>query len=113
MASPKLSEVISLTDLRINQQVTKTSAGVYVLDASSTGPFTSSYVGRSDTDLNKRLHDWVGKYKYFKGTYCASPKQAFEAECNLYHDLTPPDNVNHPARPSGSGWECPRCTIFD
>jgi hypothetical protein len=113
MASPTLSDPITLNDVRINQTITKTSAGVYVLDKTSTGPFVASYVGRSDGDLNKRLQNWVGKYNYFKAAYCSSPKVAFEAECNLYHDLTPPDNSVHPARPSGSNWECPRCTIFD
>ncbi len=112
MAVPKLSDLFSLTDEMIGAQVTKTSPGVYVLDATSTGSFTNSYVGRSDTDLNKRLHDWVGKYKYCKTQYCDSPKAAFEAECELYHAFSPKDNVNHPARPNGSSWVCPRCYLF-
>lgn len=70
MAVPELSDVFALTDESIDAKVTKTSPGVYVLDATSSGPFTASYVGRSDTDLNARLHNWVGgKYKFFKAHY--------------------------------------------
>jgi hypothetical protein len=113
MPSPTLSSLFSLTDDEINSQVTKTSAGVYALDATSSGGFTVSYVGRSDTDLKKRLHDWIGKYRYFKYAYCSSAKAAFEAECNLYHDNKPPDNQVHPKRPDDSGWKCPSCRVFD
>ncbi len=113
MAVPSLFGMFALTDEVIDAQVTKISPGVYVLDATSSGPWTDSYVGRSDTDLNGRLHDWVGKYKYFKAAYLPSAKAAFEAECELYHALRPKDNVNHPARPAFSGWTCPRCYIFD
>jgi len=112
MAVPELSGLFALTDEMIDAQVTKESPGVYVLDATSSGPFTVSYVGRSDTNLNGRLHDWVGTYRYFKARYCGSPKEAFEAECELYHALSPKDNTNHPARPSGSNWVCPRCYVF-
>ena len=112
MAVPDLSEHFALTDAMIDAKVTKKSPGVYVLDATSSGPFIVSYVGRSDVNLNSRLHDWVGKYKYFKARYCDSAKAAFEAECELYHALSPKDNANHPARPTGSNWVCPRCYIF-
>src|SRR6266436_7641181 len=112
MAVPKLSDIIALIDAEIDAKVTKISPGVYVLDKTSSGPFTASYVGRSDVDLNGRLHQWVGKYKYFKACYFDSAKAAFEAECELYHALSPKDNTNHPARPSGSNWVCPRCYVF-
>lgn len=112
MASPTLSDTFSLDHDRINQKIIYASPGVYVLDATTSGGFTVSYTGRSDTDVNKRLHDWVGKYKYFKFAYSSSPKDAFEGECNLYHDYRPADNAVHPARPNGSGWKCPRCGIF-
>jgi len=110
----ELSDPVSLSDEKIDLKVTKVSPGVYVLDdTDSSHPFNNAYVGRSDTDVNGRLHDWTGKgYKYFKFAYCSSAKAAFEVECELYHDLKPPDNVNHPARPSGSNWVCPRCWIY-
>lgn len=113
MPSPKLSDPFVLTEAKIDETVRKTSAGVYVLDSTDTAPFVVSYVGRSDVDLNKRLKKWVGTYQYFKAAYSSSPKAAFEGECHLYHDYEPSDNQVHPARPENSGWECPRCTIFD
>jgi hypothetical protein len=113
MAVPDLSGPFALTDDEIDAKVTKTSPGVYVLDATSSGPFKASYVGRSDTDLNARLHHWAGgKYKFFMARYYSTAKEAFEAECELFHALAPPDNTNHPARPSGSNWVCPRCWVF-
>lgn len=115
MAVPELSNPFQLTDEVIDAKVTKTSPGVYVLDATTDGTFKNHYVGRSDNDLNARLHKWAagGKYKYFRASYCDSAKEAFEAECELFHALAPPDNTNHPARPNGSNWACPRCYIFD
>jgi hypothetical protein len=114
MGSSQLSAVLALNADRIDGNVSRTSPGVYALDSTSGGGFTYSYVGRSDSDLNARLHSWVGgKYKYFKAAYCSSAKDAFEAECNLYHEFNPPDNSVHPARPSRTSWECPRCAIFD
>src|SRR5256885_4834725 len=98
----QMSKPIKLADKRINEEVTETSPGVYALDATTAGPFTVSRIGRSDTDLNNRLHDYVGEYEYFRFAYSSSPKRAFEAECELYHDHHPPDNVIHPDRPDGS-----------
>jgi len=112
-----LSGLGSLTNEKIDQMVTQTSPGVYVLDKATTGPFHVDYVGRSDDDLNPRLKTHVGsEYKYFKFDYAASPKNAFEKECELYHDFGGPegslDNKVHPDRPTGSDWKCPRCSIF-
>jgi hypothetical protein len=114
MSSPDLSNLYQLTNQKIENQVTETSAGVYALDASSSANFVYSYVGRSDTDVAGRLKKWVGpKYQFFKFAYCSSPKAAFEAECVLYHRENPPDNDVHPKRPDDSAWKCPRCNIFN
>lgn len=114
MASPTLSSLIILKAEDIDKEIARTSAGVYALDATTDSGFTFSYVGRSDTDVAGRLKKYVGtKYRFFKFAYCASSKSAFEAECELYHDQSPKDNVNHPDRPDGSGWKCPRCKKLD
>ena len=114
MASPTLSSMITLKAEDIDKEVAKNSAGVYALDATTTPGFTFSYVGRSESDVAGRLKTYVGsKYKFFKFAYCSSAKSAFEAECELYHDHQPPDNIYHPARPEGSNWKCPRCKAFD
>src|SRR5215831_3968013 len=72
MGSQNLSAGFALTDARIDETVRRASPGVYVLDRTTTGPFTVHYAGRSDTDLNARLHQWAEtKYKFFKAHYCS------------------------------------------
>jgi hypothetical protein len=102
-----------LDDATINTTVTKKSAGNYALGKTAeNGTFLVYYVGRSDDNLNSRLHAHAGKYTKFKYGYAASSKAAFDKECELYHDFAPPDNSIHPARPEGSNWKCPRCRTF-
>ena len=48
----------------------------------------------------------------FKYGYSASSQTAFEKECQLFHDISPPGNRLHPARPKGTTWRCPRCQMF-
>lgn len=112
-----LSELHGLSNEKVDTYVTQTKPGVYALDETTKGPFTVSYVGRSDTNLNQRLKDWVGsKYKYFEFDYATSPKDAFEKECELWHDFAGPegklDNKQHPERPDETDWKCPKCNIF-
>ena len=109
MASSGLKGSFVLTDDKIDEEITQTSAGAYALGYTTDSTFTIEYVGRSDTDVNDRLHDHVGKYKRFKYDYFSSPKAAFEKECCLWHDFNPRDNKVHPARPAGTNWKCPRC----
>jgi hypothetical protein len=112
-----LSALNSLTNEKIDTIVTQTKPGVYVLDKTTGGTFRVSYVGRADKDLNRRLKDWVGKYKYFKFDYATSPKDAFEKECELWHDFGGPqgklDNDKHPERPDETNWKCPKCKTFE
>lgn len=111
-----LSALDSLTNEKIDSLVTQTKPGVYALDKTTGAGFQVSYVGRADIDLNRRLKDWVGKYKYFKFEYATSPKDAFEKECELWHDFGGPqgklDNDKHPERPDETNWKCPKCDIF-
>jgi hypothetical protein len=112
-----LSDLNRLSNEKIDAVVTRTAPGVYALDPTERGAFVVKYVGRSDDDLNKRLKDWVGtKYVYFKFDYATSPKNAFEKECELYHDNGGPegklDNEIHPRRPDGTDWKCPRCKTY-
>jgi len=107
----------SLTVEAIDREVTRTSPGNYALGyTSSDGTFIVKYVGRSDSDVNGRLKNWLGSYEQFKFSYATSAKAAFEKECRNYHDFGEKealDNASHPGRPSGSGWQCPICTIFE
>ena len=104
---------------KIDEEVTKKAAGNYALGyKNEESVFIVKYVGRADSDLNKRLKDHIGEnYKYFKYSYATSPKAAFEKECENYHDFGENkklDNEIHPDRPSNSkDWSCPRCNIYD
>jgi hypothetical protein len=44
----------------IDNLITRTSAGNYALGYMDGGEFNVFYVGRSDSDLKRRLHEWVG-----------------------------------------------------
>jgi hypothetical protein len=101
----------TLDSKTVDSTVTRTSPGVYVLAGAASN--VAKRVGRSDTDVRTRLKSYVGKYHRFWFAYASSPKDAFEKECHLWHDLKPTDNVIHPDRPIGSGWRCPVCKIFD
>lgn len=103
------SETISLSEKMIDQSINYKSPGTYVLDKTPSGPFTVSYVGRSDDDVAGRLkkHAVKGVYKYFKFEYAANARSAFERECSLYHYYPNLDNYIHPARPEGTRYLCP------
>ncbi len=107
-----------LTEQAIDQRVTRKSAGNYALTKSLEETFVVNYVGRSDEDVAGRLKQWArqGAYKRFKFRYATSPKAAFEKECVNYHDFGEPDgkldNMQHPDRPNGTDWKCPRCKVF-
>ena len=104
-----------LTRTGIANAVQSISPGAYALGkANAEGVFLVYRVGRSDEDVGGRLKDYVNEwYPQFLFGYYSSPRAAFEKECNLYHDFSPPDNIIHPDRPEGSNWRCPRCTVFD
>lgn len=104
-----------LTSDSVSKNVTSTSPGAYVLGRlGNDGVFYIGYAGRSDDDVAARLTQHVPEpYPQFMFGYYLSAKAAFEKECHLYHDFSPGDNKVHPARPRGTNWKCPRCTIFD
>ena len=110
MPASGLSGPYALNDDTIDKIITRTSAGSYALGETKTdGMFYIDYAGRSDGDVNGRLHDHAGRYKQFKYGYFPTAKAAFEKECNLYHDFSPRDNKVHPARSPNTNWTCPRC----
>lgn len=117
MASTGLKGPFLLTSEKIDEEVTEISPGTYVLGhLNDEDVFIVKYVGRSDEDLNDRLHDWIDEYKRFKFGYFNSEKEAFEKECIIYHDFGESeslDNEIHPDRPDNTDWECPSCAIFD
>lgn len=97
----------------IDAVVMRRSAGVYALGhTNAQGLFCISHIGRSDSDIRARLLDYIGSDMLFKFGYCSASQTAFERECGLFHDFSPPGNRLHPDRPKGTRWRCPRCQIF-
>lgn len=118
MPSLDMKGPYALTKSKIDEVVTKTSAGNYALGhTNDNGAFIVQYVGRSDSDVNAELKSKTNtKYKQFKFSYATSPKAAFEKECRNYHDFGGKDKLDndiHPARPADTDWKCPVCKIFD
>jgi hypothetical protein len=116
MGNLNMNGPYQLNNENIDAEVTKTSPGNYALGYSKKSTFYVKYVGRSDTNLNKRLKNWVDEYKEFKYSYASSPKSAFEKECSNFHEFGEADsldNENHPQRPDNSNWKCPQCNLFN
>lgn len=117
MASLGMNGPFVFTASEIDKQITRTSEGNYALGRiNDKGSFVVKYVGRADSDVNDRIKDHLGKsYSHFKFSYATSPKNAFEKECQNYHDFNTNnglDNKIHPDRPSGTNWKCPCCDKF-
>lgn len=110
-----MSGPFNLTVDEIDEKVYRTSPGGYLLgDLSPDGSLQVRYVGRSDTDLNRRLKDWAKRNEYggFGFTYARSCLEAYVMECNNYHDYGGKeklDNDIHPAHPNAAFPRCPRC----
>jgi hypothetical protein len=60
MRSLEMSGSYPLSDEAIDEALTRTSPGNYALGYMDGDTFNVFYVGRSDTDLRQRLHEWVG-----------------------------------------------------
>jgi hypothetical protein len=102
-----------LTFEGINNAIRRKSAGVYALGANDPqGNFQVKHVGRSDDDLRAELCERIGSAIMFKYRLFPSARDAFNKECELFHDFSPPGSRIHPGRPKGTTWECPRCAIF-
>jgi len=74
MRSLEMSGSYPLSDDAIDEALTRTSPGNYALGYMDGDTFSVFYVGRSDSDVRQRLHEWVGmpsRYENF-----ASPAKA-------------------------------------
>ncbi len=83
--------------------------GTYVLYTSTGVP---RYVGRSDTDVRRRLlrHCTDRAGSYFSYDVHHTPANAFEMECALFHALSPHlVNRIHPDRPNFHTTSCTFC----
>lgn len=114
--SLEMGKSYDLTNEKINEIITKKSAGNYAYGNIKDNTFMVSYIGRSDIDLNGRIKHGIGQYNKFKFSYASSPKNAFEKECKNYHDFGETnikDNEKHPQRPDNTNWKCPNCDVFN
>ncbi|MDF9813968.1 hypothetical protein M2266_003199 [Streptomyces sp. SPB162] len=83
--------------------------GTYVLYTATGVP---RYVGRSDTDIRRRLlrHCTDRTGAYFTYDVHHNPANAFEVECALFHSLSPQlANRIHPDRPNFHETACLFC----
>lgn len=75
--------------------------------------FCPSYVGRSDFGLLTEINQQIDKGKadgctHFKYSTADSPTEAYEKECQNYHDFKPKYNKEHPDKPKDNGhYSCP------
>jgi hypothetical protein len=60
MGPLEMSGSFPLDDAMIDETVSRTSPGNYALGYLDEGTFQVFYVGRSDSDVRSRLHEWVG-----------------------------------------------------
>jgi hypothetical protein len=105
----------TLDERTINSKVTRVSPGAYALGAAKENAFYVQLVGRSDTDVGGELKKHSGEYDLFKFEYFDAPERAFSKECELYHAYNQPEgrlaNRQHPQRPEGTTWQCPKCNF--
>ena len=97
-----------LTAQTITAAIIAKSPGTYVLgQQGDDNVFYINYAGRSDEDVATRLRQHIGTDKQFWFSYYNTAREAFDKECQLYHDFHPPRNLVHPARPKGAKPHCP------
>lgn len=86
--------------------------GVYRLYKYLQGECKLIYVGRSDTDIKRRLcnHPYLEEADYFEYETIDSPDKGFLLEAAYYHSANNGlKNIIHPAIPHGSNITCPFC----
>lgn len=74
LRSLEMSGSYPLSDEGIDEALTRTSPGNYALGYLDDGTFRVFYVGRSDSDLKRRLHEWVDRPARYEAH--ASPAKA-------------------------------------
>jgi hypothetical protein len=65
LKSLEMSGSYALSDEAIDEAMTRTSPGNYALGFMDGDTFTVFYVGRSDSDVRQRLHEWVGMPSHY------------------------------------------------
>ena len=76
MGSLEMSGSYPLSHEAIDEMVSRTSPGNYALGYMDGTTFMVFYVGRSDSDVKRRLHEWVGAPSRYE-MYAPSAKAAY------------------------------------
>jgi len=109
------SERYKLDAATVDMTVEDKKIGNYALGYVKKGSFYVKYVGRSDNNFGSRIKDHTGEdknYKCFKYTCVKTAKEAYERECQNYHDFSNLDNERHPDNldnPDYKQYKCPVC----
>lgn len=122
MASLNMGISYNLTYDEIDRLVLENSIGNYAYGyLNDKGVFIVCYIGRSDTDLKERIKHGIEdmkanpncRYERFKFSYADSIQEAYEKECQNYHDFGGEEgylrNKEHPAKPDRYEGTCPIC----
>lgn len=110
---PKLMGPYDLTFSSVESVLPRSGGGVFAVGyVDSSSRFRVQRVGRDARDLRTFLKSLIGSSNQFKYKLTTTEREAFEIECQLFHELRPPSNFSHPDRPRGSGWRCPHCLQF-
>lgn len=105
-------EAHPLTRERVREVVSEEKSGFYRLGYVLNGRFHTTYVGRSDTSLQRRLLDHVRErwQEAFVARPTESKAEAYRLECLFYHlEQSELGNKIHPGKPHGVSTECPYC----
>jgi hypothetical protein len=102
---------------KVDEVVPAMQPGTFALGYVADKNFVVVLIGRSDTDLNAELKDWVFRKSdciFFKYKLAQTAKEAFDKECTCYHDFGPDElkNDKHPERMENTDWKCMRCGIY-
>ena len=94
MGSLQMNGSYSLNDDVIDEVVSRTSPGNYALGYMDGTTFMVFYVGRSDSDVKRRLHEWVGAPSRYE-RYAPSTKAAWGSHYGWHsrHGATALDRV--------------------
>ena len=111
-----LGKPLPLEELTIQKEVDGSpdwsSASVFVLGGVRQGVdgklrFHIKKVSHVDGDLGKELRKFIGEYSGFRFKFFRSTRNAYDKECQIYHNFKPVENVEHPIKPKNTKFSCP------
>src|SRR5690349_369419 len=106
------SQSYALTTSSVQETVTQTQPGVFILGQSIEGTFHVKYVGWDPEDIAGAIKFQVGLFNRYKYEYALTAADAFEQACILYHMFLPARNKAHPEWQGHAEVECPMCDMF-